>query len=561
MTVKNLKIVIGQINPIVGYIDYNFKKIKDVILHNQNADLVIFPEMVLCGYPLQDHILDPLIQEENKYYINKVKELETQSAIIFGTFTQPEELKQKIQRFHNSAIVIKNNKIIHLENKKLLPTYDIFDERRYFSYDDKFNPVQIKDTKIGILICEDIWDDVRHYETNVAKKHVENGAELLIVINASPYHIGKFQIRKDMVSKKSRELEVPIIYVNMVGGLDEIVFDGRTFITDHRGKIVYKGRAFQEDVCKVTLEFDNEKFVNIISEKEMFIDLDWREEVLEALKLNLYDYYHKSGIFDGIVLGLSGGIDSAFTAYICAQSIGPKNVNCIMMPTKYTSQESLDLSKSLCHNLGVNYIIHPIDSIFQSYENSLQDVLGELQFDVADENLQARIRATILMYYSNKYNWLLVSTGNKSEIGVGYCTLYGDTSGGKNVPGDLLKVQIYDICNWINQTKEIIPEGIIERPPTAELRENQKDSDSLPPYETLDQILKELIQNGIGSEYRNLKEKGFDKETINKVRKLYLNSEYKRRQLVQTIRVSESAFGIGRRYPVLKRIDLTKEFE
>ncbi|MFX1504034.1 MAG: NAD(+) synthase, partial [Promethearchaeota archaeon] len=257
---------------------------------------------------------------------------------------------------------------------------------------------------------------------------------------------------------------------------------------------------------------------------------------------------------EGVVVGLSGGIDSAFTAYICAIALGSENLTCIMMPTRFTSQESINLAEKLCQNLKINYIIYPIDDLFEIYEQEMDKNLGKHPFSIADENLQARIRANILMYYSNKFNWLLVSTGNKSEIAVGYCTLYGDTCGGKNVPGDLLKVQIYDICNWINQKEEIIPEGIINRPPTAELRDNQKDSDSLPPYHVLDTILEEIIEHGIGSELKSLINNGYDENTINKVRNLYLNSEYKRRQLVQTIKVSESAFGIGRRYPVLKRI-------
>ncbi len=254
------------------------------------------------------------------------------------------------------------------------------------------------------------------------------------------------------------------------------------------------------------------------------------------------------------MLGLSGGIDSAFTAYICVKALGSEKITAIMMPTRFTSQESIDLAQKLCKNLKIKLYIHPIDDLFERYELNIKENLGKQIFDVADENLQARIRATILMYYSNKFNWLLVSTGNKSEIGVGYCTLYGDTNGGKNIPGDLLKVQIYDICEYINREKIEIPIGIIERPPTAELRKNQKDSDNLPIYEILDLILKEIIENGIGAEFEHLKEKGIDFKTILKVRKLYLNSEFKRRQLVQSIKVSKSAFGIGRRYPVLKRL-------
>ncbi|MFX1494048.1 MAG: NAD+ synthase [Promethearchaeota archaeon] len=545
---SKLKIVIGQINPIVGDLDYNTKKIINIIKNNQNANIIVFPEMSLVGYPLMDHIHDPLIRRRNRESIEKIKSLNSRATTILGTFTESKKIREKVHPFYNSAVIIENRDIKAIVNKRILPDYDVFNERRYFTFENEFDPIKIKGLRIGILICEDIWDE--NYEIKVANHLVKNGADMLIVINASPYHIGKFEIRKELICKKAKKLSVPIAYVNMVGAIDEIVYDGQSFIVNKFGQIIHKAKAFNEDIVVVELLIDDVKI-----KKEKSYGMDWREEVLEALKLNLYDYYHKSNIFDGVVLGVSGGIDSAFTAYICAEALGSDKVNVIMMPTRFTSQESLDLAEKLVKNLNINYRVHPIDELFDSYEKDIEKNLGKIKFDIADENLQARIRATILMYYSNKYNWLLVSTGNKSEIGVGYCTLYGDTNGGKNVPGDLLKTQIYSICEWINKEKEIIPKGIIERPPTAELRENQKDEDSLPPYGTLDIILEEIIKHGIGAELDHLKDKGIDQKTINHVRKLYLNSEYKRRQLVQTIKVSESAFGIGRRYPVLKKIN------
>ncbi len=544
---RNIKVIIAQINPIVGDIDYNTTKIIDIIKKNEDCDIIIFPEMVLVGYPLMDHIYDPIIKKKNFESIEKIKTVKTKATIILGTFTEPKELAGKIQYFYNSAIIIEDNDIKGYVNKRLLPNYDIFDERRYFSFDNKFDPVEIKGYKVGILICEDIWDE--HYDVKVARNLKANGAEILIVINASPFHINKFKLRYDLIKIKSKQLSIPIVYVNVVGGLDEIVYDGQSFATNKFGQMIFKAKAFEEDVSLFEILMEGDHPI-----EEQYYKVDWRDEVVNALKLNLYDYYHKSSVFVGAVLGLSGGVDSAFTGYICAKALGSDKITAIMMPTRFTSKKSIDLARKLCENLNLNYIIHPIDDLFEIYEENIEKNMGKQRFDIADENLQARIRAAILMYYSNKFNWLLVSTGNKSEIGVGYCTLYGDTCGGKNVPGDLLKVQIYDICNWINREKEIIPKGIIERPPTAELRENQKDSDSLPPYDVLDVILEEIFENGIGSEFQNLKDQGFDVNTINKVRKLYLNSEYKRRQLVQTIKVSESAFGIGRRYPVLKRI-------
>jgi NAD+ synthase (glutamine-hydrolysing) len=544
---KTVKLIIAQINPIVGDIEFNEKKIIDIIQNNQEGDLIIFPEMSLVGYPLMDHILDPIIQEKNKRSLEKIKKLNSKPTVILGTFTNPPELEDKIQHFYNSALVIEENQIKYIENKRLLPNYDVFDERRYFSFDNKFEPVKIKGVKCGILICEDIWDE--HYDIKVAENLINNGAEILIVINASPYHINKFKLRTNLVCKKSKDLAVPIVYVNMVGGIDEIVYDGQSFITNSYGQIIFKAKEFVEEVPIVEVDLKDHPL-----NTNYTYEIDWKDEVLKALKLNLYDYFHKSGIFEGVVLGVSGGIDSAFTTYICAKALGAEKVTCVMLPTRFTSNESIDLARSLCNNLGVKFIIHPIDEIYQIFEKSFKNKLGDLPFNTADENLQARIRATILMYYSNKFNWLLVSTGNKSEIAVGYCTLYGDTCGGKNIPGDLLKVQIYEICEWINRKKEIIPKGIIERAPTAELRENQKDEDSLPPYSILDLILKEIIEHGIEFEFNHLKKKGIKQGKIDQVIKLYLNSEFKRRQLVQSIKVSENTFGIGRRYPVLKRI-------
>lgn len=546
---SSLQICLAQLNPVVGDVEYNTSKVLDVIKDHREVDLIIFPEMFLVGYPLMDHIHDPIIRKKNNESIEKIKNVSAQTAVILGSFTESVKIEDKLHPFYNSALIFQDKAIKAIVNKRILPDYDVFNERRYFSFDDTFLPIKIKDYNVGILICEDLWDE--NYDIKVAKKLKENGADFLIVINASPFHLHKFKLRYELVSRKARLLSIPIIYLNMVGGLDEIVYDGQSFVVNEFGQMTFKAKPFVEDVEVIDLIKLNQK-------KDEYInwETDWRKDVLDALKLNLYDYYHKSGIFQGVVLGLSGGIDSAFTAYVCAEALGPEKVTTIMMPTRFTSRESIEDAEQLCKNLSINYIIHPIDEIFEKYETSMMKNIGTLNFDIADENLQSRIRATILMYYSNKFDWLLISTGNKSELGVGYCTLYGDTNGGKNVPGDLFKVQIYEICEFINNKHEIIPLNIIQKAPTAELRENQKDTDFLPPYETLDKILETITKSGIGAEMDHLINQGIDMKTIKRVEKLYLSSEYKRRQLVQTIKVSESAFGIGRKYPVLKRIDI-----
>jgi len=549
MNSTSFNICLAQLNPILGDIEYNTNKVLKILEENKDVDLIIFPEMFLVGYPLMDHIHDPIIKKKNKEAIEKIRLFSSKATIILGTFTESQRIEDKLHPFYNSALIIEDKQIKAVINKRLLPDYDVFNERRYFSFDNEFKTVKIKEYNVGILICEDIWDE--NYKTKVARKLKENGADLLIVINASPFHIHKFKERTELICHKAKKLSLPIIYLNMVGGLDEIVYDGKSFVTNKFGQINFIAEAFEEQVKVIDA-------IKLINKQEVNIDyiVDWREDVLRALKLNLYDYYHKSGIFKGVVLGLSGGIDSAFTAYVCAKALGSEKVTAIMMPTRFTSKESIEDAKNLCKNLNINYINHPIDDLFENYQSSIENYIGKVQFDIADENLQSRIRATILMYYSNKFNWLLISTGNKSELGVGYCTLYGDTDGGKNVPGDLFKGQIYDICDFINKQREEIPQNIIEKAPTAELRENQKDTDSLPPYEILDKILESIIKNGIGSDIDHLKVQGINNQTIEKVERLYLNSEYKRQQLVQTIKVSETAFGIGRKYPVLKRINI-----
>ncbi|OLS14152.1 MAG: nad+ synthetase [Promethearchaeota archaeon CR_4] len=545
----SFKIGIAQVNSVLGDVQGNIELIKRKIIEAQAqaVGLLIFPEMVLTGYPLRDLIFRSQLLDQVTKGIEFLAPYAQNISVIVGTITAANKERFPLTPFYNSAVILQNGTIKTLVHKRLLPNYDIFDERRYFAPGDNFDPISCEKIPIGIEICEDLWDDP--YPMKVTPQLKQNGAKFLVNINASPYHIGKPELRDRVISSHAKVHNIPIIYVNLVGGQDEVVFDGRSVIVDEMGRVIFRAPAFEEGLF--SFNFDWEHLGN---SPEVPAKINQEEDLFKALVLNLRDYYTKTGTFKGIILGMSGGVDSSFTAAVACEAIGAENVTGLLLPSRFSSEHSINDALQLCQNLGCQSLIMPIKHIHSCYEQSIADTLGVVPFDVADENLQARIRGALLMYYSNKYNRLLVSTGNKSEIAVGYCTLYGDTCGGKNVPGDLYKEQIYALCEYYNKIKErdIIPRNVFLKAPSAELRANQKDTDSLPPFQELDAILFEMVENNLDVDA--IVAKGISNlATVKRVEQLYMMAEYKRAQLVQTIKVSPKTFGIGRRMPILNK--------
>ncbi|MFX0126193.1 MAG: NAD+ synthase [Candidatus Hodarchaeota archaeon] len=539
---ESLILGIAQVNPTVGGITNNCKIIQDKIAMAQQkkVDLIIFPEMVVPGYPPQDLLFIKEFIKRNIDSIHEIAETTENIAAIVGFVDR----NLATDNLFNAAAFINDGKIHTIHHKSLLPTYDIFDETRYFQPAKQRQIASFSKGDFGILICEDLWDST--YDVKVSQELVEKGAQFLITINASPFYLGKPKEREKLLCNKARVLNVPIVYVNMVGGQDEIVFDGRSMIVDKTGQIIFRCTPFKECLDTYELAFQTRESIPVqIKERTK------EQEVIDALTLNLRDYDQKLGCFNKLMVGLSGGIDSAFTATIASLAVGAERVLGVFMPTKFSSKQSLKDSEELAHNLGIEFKVISIEEMRKFSLKVLEDNIGDTEPNVAEENIQARLRALVLMHLSNKFDHLLLSTGNKSEIAVGYCTLYGDTSGGKNVPGDLYKTELIEISKYINQKKEIIPWNIIERPPTAELKDNQLDTDTLPPYEILDPILREFIENN--NSIQTLIDEGWNPKLVKKIGYMVRNNEFKRRQLVHTIKISKKAFGIGRRIPIINK--------
>ncbi len=575
MVYYKLKIALAQINPILGDLPANRDKIISYIQNaeEQHCDIVLFPEMAITGYPVQDLVYKQDFVENNLKIIDQIKSHVRKTIVVIGCITKADKGKRSSAPFYNSAAVINPDGHIQYIHKHLLPNYDVFDEKRYFKPSHHFPLIKFKQLRIGLEICEDLWD--KQYSVKVSKELKKRGANCIFTINASPYHIDKPKIREALVKQDAKKHKIPFVYLNMVGGQDEIVYDGRSFIVDDFGRTIHRMEPFMEKFetfqlpIPVKEEFEKTELELMKSPKDLYtsryLRININEDIFKALVLNLRDYYFKTGIFNKIVLGLSGGIDSSFTAVIASYAVGPENVVGILMPSRFSSDHSVADAIQLCKNLGMKYIEVPIKKIHDVYEIEVREHYDVEEFSIADENLQSRIRGVLLMYYSNRFNALLVSTGNKSEIAVGYCTLYGDTNGGKNVPGDLYKVQIYEIANWINKnlkpkkkskSKLVIPRNSIDKPPSAELKPDQTDQDSLPPYEILDAILYEMIENQ--KSIRGIIKMGFDADIVRRVEKLYHASEFKRAQLAQTIKITSKSFGLGYRFPIINRYHLTR---
>lgn len=540
-----MKIFLCQLNPIIGALEYNYQKILDGYKKGieNGADLVIFPELFLLGYPPQDLVEKREFREAVKKYTYKLAQQTNSVGLLFGAITEDDD--NIGTDIHNSALLCYEGKIQFIQHKTLIPNYDVFDEMRYFDPAKDVKVFEFKGEKLGISICEDIWNDAdywyrRRYTKDPVNDLIKHGATILINISASPYSYGKRTNRKDMLSSLCRNDNLPLIYCCCVAGQTELIFDGGSMCFDRKGKLVKLGKSYQEDFILFDTNSNYEEIINC----ESFFE----EEVLNALVFGLREYCQKEG-FNKIVLGLSGGVDSALVTCISVEALGNENVKVLLLPSKYSSNGSIEDSKKLCENLGVEYKIisiqEVVDSSLYNFEKS-----GLEYNSIAEENIQARIRGNMLMAFSNSYGNLLLSTGNKSELAVGYTTLYGDMCGGLSVIGDVYKTDVYRLASYINREKEIIPKEIINKPPSAELKPNQKDQDTLPPYDILDRILRMYLEEN--KEEIEISELIGNAELVRKVLRMVDQNEFKRKQAPPVLRVSQKAFGYGRRYPIVQ---------
>ncbi len=542
-----MKITLAQLNPTVGDFRGNLKKIEHGLkkVQHDHSDIIVFSELFLTGYPPLDLLERKDFIDKAQKTLDKLLELSitfSKTAVLCGTI-QPTNQKRG-KRLHNSALLIQNGKILFRQNKTLLPTYDVFDEARYFEPATNIDVFKFKDETLGITICEDAWNDPtlqssNIYNTNPVGILSKKGATLLINISASPFNMGKEETRHSIFQKHAIQYQKIFIYLNQTGGNDELIFDGRSMVFNKEGQLIWLAPPFKEHIQ--TIDLSNQP------PSQTYLQQDKIEAVYEALTLGIRDYMNKCH-FQKVVLGLSGGIDSALTCCLASGAIGPDNVLAVAMPSLYTSKASVEDAEQLATNLGVQFKNIPITPIYQKYLDHLNDHFHNKSQDITEENIQARIRGNILMALSNKLGCLTLSTGNKSEISVGYCTLYGDMSGGLSVLGDVPKTLVYQIAEYINRDNEIIPRRIIEKPPSAELKPNQTDQDTLPPYDILDKILHLYLDKGYSKE--EIISEGLSTDTVDWVIQAIEHNEYKRRQAAPGLKITTKAFGIGRRMPV-----------
>jgi NAD+ synthetase len=541
-----MKAALAQINTTVGDISGNEAKILAAYVRGvaAGADLVVAPELALTGYPPRDLVLSDDFIAKNLAAMERLARQTGNTALVTG-FIGLNKV-QPGRKATNAIALLQNGKIITTRTKTLLPTYDVFDEDRYFEPATENAPVDFNGTKIGLTICEDVWNDEdfwddRRYRRNPALELTAAGAKIIINASASPWHLGKNRVRHDMLAKLAAKSQCPVIYCNLVGGNDELIFDGASLAFNSHGELLAEGRMFAEDFIVVDLGQPPLQQPAAPADEEM---------VYRALVLGTRDYLHKCG-FKSAVLGLSGGIDSALTAAIAADALGRENVRGVALPSQFSSQGSLDDARKLAQNLGIGFDVIPIQPMFVSAKEQLKSVFAGRAEDTTEENIQARLRGVILMAMSNKFGSLLLTTGNKSELAVGYCTLYGDMCGGLAVISDVPKTMVYRVSKWLNREREIIPPDSLTKPPSAELRPNQTDQDSLPPYEVLDAILNAYVVEGrTAVEIIRL---GHDEPTVRRVVRLINLNEYKRRQAAPGLKITTKAFGVGRRVPVAQK--------
>lgn len=561
-------ITLAQLNFTVGDIEANKKKILKVIEENKDVShLIVFPELALSGYPPEDLLLQPHFWAECKKALEDIiaKSKNYDTVIAVGLPYYEFDL-------YNALVVIYKGEVLGIYKKHYLPNYSVFDEYRYFRKGEEPLIIEINGYRVAFSICEDIW-----YPDGVERKTALAGAQLIVNVNASPYHIGKYFFKESFLKARAQDNICFVSYINLVGGQDELVFDGRSLVISPDGTIIARAKAFEEDILTVSLELKEVK-------RKRVMDLRWREassretpirinfslnlkkksfckprieylpkeeeEVYKALKLGLKDYVNKNG-FEKVILGLSGGIDSSFVACLAADALGKDKVVGIYMPSQFSSQESYEDAKILAQNLGIEFHVIPIENIYNAYFKEFEKEICEIEFDVADENIQARIRANILFYFSNKFGYLVLSTSNKSETAVGYTTIYGDMSGGFAPIKDIYKTWVYKLARYRNSLKPDIPERVFQKPPSAELRPNQTDQDTLPPYEILDKILVLYIEENLSPE--EIISKGLPPEAVYKTINMLRKNEYKRKQAPVGIKVTKRAFGRDWRMPITNK--------
>jgi NAD+ synthase (glutamine-hydrolysing) len=563
-------IAIAQINSTIGDFTGNRDKIIDFtrMAAEKGADLVLFPELAVCGYPPMDLLDQDCFVEMN---IRTVRMLQRglPSGIAAGLGFVNRNPYSRGKNLVNMYGIIQDGKLAFEQIKTLLPTYDVFDEARNFEAAQKWSFFEWKGERIGVALCEDVWRETATPGTNYLKDPVKElldlGISLLCVPSASPYVVGKLKIRLGLAERIAMRGNIPLVYINAVGANDSIIFDGRSFVvapasgdTAGRGDypVLLSARAFEEDLVIWDSASRTEQTAYEKDPGDIFqAGLTRRElDILEgALVTGIRDYMKKCG-FTKAHLGLSGGIDSALVAYLGVKAVGKDNIVCFSMPSRFSSRGSRDDAKELADNLGCRYEVLPIEPVFNSFLETLKGVFENKPFDTAEENIQARVRGSLLMAFSNKFNSMLLTTGNKSELAMGYCTLYGDMNGALGVIGDVFKTEVFALCKRINERalKPVIPPAIIEKPPSAELRSNQKDQDSLPPYEVLDEILRLYLYENLSC--GEIADRGWDGELAGRIIKTVIRAEFKRRQAPPVLKVSPRAFGMGRRMPIARAI-------
>jgi len=564
---RTLRIAMAQINPTVGDLAGNRDRIIETIgrARKAGADIVAFPELAVTGYPPEDLLLKPQFVNDNLRTLKDIQRATRGITAVVG-------FVDKKERLYNAAAILHNGSLASVYHKILLPNYGVFDEYRYFRPGNRYPLITLWGIKLGVNICEDIW-----FSEGPTRSLALAGAEVIININASPYHKGKGKERLKMLAERARESNVIVSYTNAVGGQDELVFDGQSMVIDGKGRLLVSGRQFEEDLLITDLNVPDRKaavgpaktqhFESIdrivlserpapkrkaVTARQSSRPLPVCEEVYQALVLGTRDYVQKTG-FKSAVIGLSGGVDSSLVAAVAVEAIGSKNVVGVFMPSQFSSRESREDALGLAKNLGIHFLEISIQQTFDSYLNTLRCEFARTKQDVTEENLQARIRGNLLMALSNKFGWLVLTTGNKSEMSVGYATLYGDMAGGFAVIKDVPKTLVYDICRCVNRLegRTIIPKRVMTKAPTAELRPNQKDSDSLPLYPVLDPILKAYVEDN--KDFREILKMGFDRKTVEKVIRLVDSSEYKRRQAPPGVKITPRGLGKDRRFPITNR--------